>query len=119
MLLLDHGAHGFEHGVAEVRLIGFLILDQVADTHLIPPGERSSELLQKHLPGREYMPKGRCKESEKGWDRRDFSAQIGHGRLGQEVTYRGSSESAAKTKYEEFHSAVGTVPRGRAVTTML
>ncbi len=32
---------------------------------------------------------------------------------------RRAAASAANTKYEEFHNAVGTVPRGRAVMTML
>src|SRR3974390_3513657 len=34
----DHGPHGLEHGVPQFRLICVLILNQVADTHLTPPG---------------------------------------------------------------------------------
>ena len=58
---LDHGANSLKNGVAEVRLIGLLIFDQVADTHLIPPGYRI-RAGPKHLPGREYMPNSRCRE---------------------------------------------------------
>ena len=42
----DHGAHGLKNGVAQIRLIGLLIFNQVADTHLIPPGKQKSEQFQ-------------------------------------------------------------------------
>ncbi len=33
----NHRAHGFQHGLAHVRLVGFLVFDQIADPHFDSP----------------------------------------------------------------------------------
>jgi hypothetical protein len=77
-VLLHHDANGFEYGMAEVCLKSFLILNQVADTHLTPPGERSSELFKSIYRGVSICRKGDVGKAKKG-DRKNFWPRMGAG----------------------------------------
>ena len=72
-IALDHGSYGFEHSVAEIHLVGVLSLDQVADPHFDTSGVTGFRVVQKHLPGREYMPGNRTKERRKSGADQGFS----------------------------------------------
>ena len=79
------------------------------------------------------MPKRRWKESEKGWVEKKSGRKWEDGeitlKLESGIPYKRPAASAelffdlessvAKIKYDEFQSAVGRLPRWRAVMTML
>lgn len=63
------------------------------------------------------MPESRCKERKKGWE--GANSLLRRGRLNSYGPTFKRESRPTKTKYDEFHNAVGTVPRSRAVITML
>jgi hypothetical protein len=71
------------------------------------------------------MPERRCKKREKGWAQKKMCQieRIQTAGRQREATYCVAAflgfVSPAKIKYEQFHRAVGRLPRGRAVITML
>src|SRR5208282_4310334 len=70
---LNHGSHGFEHGMAQFPLIRVLMLDQVADTHLTPPGVQSSEQSKSIYRGASICRRGDERKAKKGWQERKVS----------------------------------------------
>src|SRR4029077_10953237 len=68
----DHFTHGFEHGLAHLRLVGLLVLDQVADPHFDSPWVRIPS--PKAIPGREYTAKPDSWEGLKGGGRKIWPA---------------------------------------------
>ena len=49
-----HGAHRFQYGLAQLCLIDFLVLDQIANTHWILPGRSLLKHPKSHIGGRVY-----------------------------------------------------------------
>ena len=73
---VNHDPYGFEDGMAQFGLECILIFDQVADTHLIPPGVQGSELSKSIYRGASICRTEDVRKAKKVGQRRNL-AQIG------------------------------------------